>query len=116
MLLAGLTGLLVVPAEAAAQTADQAGDATRGKGLYLRYCAGCHGPDGRGGAHTFMPHIGNLARKEYVELLPDDHLRQVILDGGASVGLSSYMPAWRTTLSDQDVSDIIAFIRRLTGY
>jgi cytochrome c len=31
------------------------GHATHGEALYMRYCRGCHGEDGRGGAHTFMP-------------------------------------------------------------
>jgi cytochrome c553 len=33
------------------------GDAEHGNSLFQTYCAGCHGPDGRGGAHTFMPHV-----------------------------------------------------------
>jgi mono/diheme cytochrome c family protein len=99
---------------AAATTADA--DPDKGKALFQRYCAGCHGMDGRGGAHTFMPHVGNLTRKDYVELLPDEHLHQVIMEGGPSVGLSSYMPAWQATLNVQDVRDIIAHIRRLARY
>jgi cytochrome c oxidase cbb3-type subunit III len=91
-------------------------DPARGRALFGQYCSGCHGADGRGGAHTFMPHVGNLARKDYIELLPDEHLRLVIMEGGPVVGLSSYMPAWQTTLSEQDVSDIIAFIRNLPTY
>ena len=45
------------------------GDATHGEALYMRYCRGCHGEDGRGGAHTFMPHIENLTKKEYIEFM-----------------------------------------------
>jgi mono/diheme cytochrome c family protein len=46
------------------------GDAAHGAPLYKRYCAGCHGQDGRGGAHTFMPHAANLTAKDYVEVIP----------------------------------------------
>jgi mono/diheme cytochrome c family protein len=105
-----LVGLTEVPSAAAA------GDAERGKELFLRYCAGCHGPDGRGGGHTFMPHINNLTKKGYIDLLPDDHLRLVITKGGQAVGKSSYMPAWEGTLSEQDIEDIIAHIRSLPTY
>lgn len=87
------------------------GDAKAGAKLYKRYCRGCHGDDGRGGAHTFMPHIENLTKKGYIELLPDSYLYTAIADGGEAIGKSAYMPAWKSTLSDQEVKDIIAHIR-----
>lgn len=92
------------------------GDAARGATLYQRYCRGCHGEDGRGGAHTFMPHIGNLTKKDYIEFIPDGFLFTVIAEGGVAVGKSGYMPAWRGTLSEQDIKDVIAFIRTLPTY
>ena len=52
------------------------GDADAGAKLYKRYCSGCHGADGRGGAHTFMPHVQNLTEKDYIELVPDGYLYQ----------------------------------------
>lgn len=93
-----------------------AADAARGEGLFLRYCRGCHGKDGRGGAHTFMPHVDTLTRKGYIDALPDDYLEQVITEGGKGTGKSSYMPAWGGTLSQQDIQDIIAHIRSLPLY
>ena len=92
------------------------GDAANGAKLYKRYCAGCHGADGRGGAHTFMPHIQNLTKKDYIEFLPDGYLFTVIAEGGTAVGKSGYMPAWQGTLSEQDIKDVIAFIRSLPTY
>lgn len=92
------------------------GDAVHGGALYKRYCRGCHGEDGRGGAQTFMPHIGNLTKKDYIEFIPDGFLFTVIAEGGAAVGKSGYMPAWRGTLSEQDIKDVIAFVRSLPTY
>jgi mono/diheme cytochrome c family protein len=92
------------------------GDADHGADLYKRYCSGCHGADGRGGAHTFMPHVQNLTEKDYIELVPDGYLYQVIAEGGAAVGKNTYMPAWESTLSEQDIKDIIAHIRALPTY
>lgn len=92
------------------------GDQERGAALYKRYCRGCHGADGRGGAHTFMPHVANLTRKGYIDLLPDSYLFEVIAEGGKAVGKSAYMPAWKSKLSEQDIADIIAFIRSLPTY
>jgi mono/diheme cytochrome c family protein len=92
------------------------GDAKAGAKLYKRYCRGCHGEDGRGGAHTFMPHIENLTKKGYIELLPDSYLYIAIADGGEAIGKSSYMPAWKSKLSDRDVKDIIAHIRAMPTF
>ena len=92
------------------------GDPAAGAKLYKRYCSGCHGADGRGGAHTFMPHVQNLTKKDYIELVPDGYLYQVIAEGGEAVGKNSYMPAWESTLSEQDIKDIIAHIRALPTY
>ncbi len=91
----------------------RAADLEQGARLYARYCAGCHGPDGQGGAHTFMPHVENLTRKGYIELLPDEYLATVIREGGPSVGKSSYMPAWGGTIPEEDIASIVAHIRRL---
>ena len=92
------------------------GDAANGAKVYKRYCRGCHGEDGRGGAHTFQPHIQNLTQKDYIEFIPDGFLFTVIAEGGVAVGKSGYMPAWRSTLSEQDIKDVIAFIRSLPTY
>jgi mono/diheme cytochrome c family protein len=96
---------VVVPA------ANAAGDSHHGEALFLRYCQGCHGPDGKGGGKGFMPHVGPLARKGYIETVPDEYLAAVIGEGGLAVGKSGYMPSWKTTLSEQDITDVIAFIR-----
>jgi mono/diheme cytochrome c family protein len=92
------------------------GDPAAGAKLYKRYCSGCHGADGRGGAHTFMPHVQNLTKKDYIEMVPDGYLYLVIAEGGGAVGKNSYMPAWESTLSEQDIKDIIAHIRDLPTY
>jgi mono/diheme cytochrome c family protein len=92
------------------------GDSKTGAKLYKRYCRGCHGADGRGGAHTFMPHIGALTKKGHIELLPDSYLYLVIAEGGEAVGMNAYMPAWNVKLSDQEIKDIIAHIRAMPTY
>lgn len=102
---------VVVCSLVAVSAARAAGDARHGEAIYMRYCQGCHGPDGRGGGKGFMPHVGPLARKGYVETLPDEYLEAVIAEGGAAAGKSGFMPSWKSTLSSQDISDVVAFIR-----
>jgi mono/diheme cytochrome c family protein len=93
-----------------------AGDPRRGEPLYQRYCAGCHGVDGRGGGKNFMPHVGALAKKGHTELLDDAYLAAIIADGGEPFGKSSFMPAWKSKLSQEDIADIIAYIRTFPLY
>jgi mono/diheme cytochrome c family protein len=88
-----------------------AGDAQHGEAIFKQYCQGCHGPDGRGAGKGFMPHVGPLAKKGYIEKLPDDYLAAVIAEGGAAAGKSAFMPSWKTTLSGQDIADVVAYIR-----
>ena len=116
MMRAAILSVLLCAAALPALAQASKGDAANGQVLYKRYCAGCHGPDGRGGAHTFMPHIESLTKKGYIDLVPDEYLYGVIADGGPSVGKSSYMPAWGKTLSEQQIWDIVAHIRSLPVY
>jgi mono/diheme cytochrome c family protein len=88
-------------------------DPAHGKELFLRYCSGCHGVDGRGEAKTFQPNVGNLSVKELMDQLTDDYLFTVIKKGGAAVGKNAAMPAWQRQLDDAQISDIIAFVRTL---
>ncbi|NKC16649.1 MAG: c-type cytochrome [Gammaproteobacteria bacterium] len=92
------------------------GNAIHGAPLYKRYCRGCHGKDGRGGGHTFMPHVHKLTQKDYINNIPDTFLFLVISKGGEAVGKSSYMPAWETVLSPSDIKHVIAYIRSLPTY
>jgi mono/diheme cytochrome c family protein len=91
----------------------QGRDLTRGKELFIRYCSGCHGEDGRGEAKTFRPSVGNLAVKELMEQVSDEYLFTVIQKGGAAVGKNAAMPAWSAQLGDDDIRDIVAFVRTL---
>ena len=93
--------------------AETTGDAKAGAKLYKQLCSGCHGADGRGGGHTFMPHVDRLTRAGYIDLLPDEHLIAVIAEGGAAHGMSNYMPAWGSRLTPDEIRDIVAHIRRL---
>jgi mono/diheme cytochrome c family protein len=100
-------------AETGAAETGTAGDAEAGAKLYKQFCSGCHGADGRGGGHTFMPHVDRLTRAGYIDLLPDEHLIAVITEGGAAYGMSSYMPAWGGHLTPEEIRDLVAHIREL---
>jgi mono/diheme cytochrome c family protein len=116
LLVLGLAMAGVVPVGSAllghAQT-DQPRDIAHGKELFLRYCSGCHGEDGRGEAKTFRPNVANLSVKELMDQLTDDYLIAAIKNGGAAVGKNAAMPAWKNQLDDREIWDIISFVRTL---
>jgi mono/diheme cytochrome c family protein len=98
-----------------AVSAAEKGDAAKGKETFQTTCAACHGAEGKGdgvAAAALDPKPRNLSDAAYVSTLTDEHLYKVISEGGASVGLSPMMAAWGGTLSEQDIWNVIAYIRQ----
>jgi len=88
--------------------ANGVADASAGKDVFAKHCAGCHGADGKGNdaiAKAMKVTIPPLASKE-VQALSDADLSKVITDGKGK------MPAMKT-LSSADVANVVAFIRSL---
>ena len=112
-IITGVASALLGSAALAPAETRRAADIEKGKELFLRYCSGCHGEDGRGEAKTFRPNVGNLAVKELMDQLPDEYLFTVIKNGGAAVGKNAAMPAWQKQLVDQEIWEIVAFVRTL---
>ena len=79
-----------------------AGDVFNGDVLYRKHCESCHGKSGEG----LMPGMADFSRGE--GLFSADSQLLDILRGGKGV-----MPGYGQTLSDQQLRDIVAFIRTL---
>jgi mono/diheme cytochrome c family protein len=90
--------------------------ATREERLYLTLCSTCHGVDGRGSwrASLFLVRPGNLADRERRRQLSDEYLFDLIKHGGAPIGRPG-MPAFGTTLSDDDIRLLVRSVRRLSS-
>lgn len=91
------------------------GDPAKGKEIFQTNCATCHGPEGKGNgpaAAALNPKPRNLSDAEYMSTLSHEHLVKVITDGGQSVGKSPMMAAWGGILSKNDISNVIAYIRK----
>jgi cytochrome c553 len=87
-----------------------------GKKLYEQFCASCHGQSGRGdgpAAAALNPKPHNHTDKATMSKLSDDELFKVIKNGGASVGKSPLMPPWGASLKDDQIKEILAYIRTL---
>jgi mono/diheme cytochrome c family protein len=94
-----------------------AADVEQGKKLYGQFCATCHGQSGKGdgpAAAALNPKPRDHTDKEYMSKLSDDDLFKVIKNGGASVGKSPLMPAWGASLKDEQIQDVIRYVRTLS--
>jgi mono/diheme cytochrome c family protein len=94
-----------------------AADAEQGKNLYGQFCATCHGQSGKGdgpAAAALNPKPRDHTDKDYMSKLSDDDMLKVIKNGGASVGKSPLMPPWGASLKDDQIQDIIAYVRTLS--
>lgn len=91
-------------------------DPNHGKTYYYSYCIACHGwlmhGDGPS-ASELNPRPRTLTRGDYMNKKTNLELFAVIKGGGEQVSLSSSMPNWGNVLQDQDIWDIIAFIRAM---
>jgi mono/diheme cytochrome c family protein len=107
MVLGGLVATLVLPYPIPRQ-------ATPAQRLWLTHCATCHGADGRGSwrATLLLIRPGDLADAKAMDRLPDDYLASVIRDGGAVIGKPG-MPAYGYHLSAAEISELVAYLRRL---
>jgi cytochrome c peroxidase len=93
--------------------AFEAADPTRGEQVYREYCAQCHGLSGEGdgpGAAGLDPRPAAHARMA-MHQLPMDYLYSVVFFGGKEVGKSRSMPDWGMTLDEQQIADVLAYMR-----
>lgn len=81
---------------------------------YPAYCARCHGEDGHGdgpSVATLTAKPQSFANCEQMRKISDDTMFNAIKRGGASVGLSGDMPDWSTDLSDDEIREMVTFVR-----
>lgn len=86
-----------------------------GKQWYYVYCVGCHGwlLKGDGPNATYLdPFPRDLtAGAGYMNKKTNVELFTVIKGGGSAVDLSDVMPPWGNLLQDQDIWNVVAWIR-----
>ncbi len=91
-------------------------DAAKGKATFEQYCASCHGSSGKGdgpAGAALNPKPKDLTAPGYVKGLKDDYMTKLIKEGGQAVGKSPLMPPWGSALKDDDVKNVIAYVRSL---
>ncbi len=109
----GILGLLALLAAGAAAAQ---GDAKAGRELYNKWCVSCHGAAGKGDgpvAANLPVKPGNHTDGTRMNGLTDTYLLTIIKQGGQAVQKSQMMPPWGTQLKDQQIWDVIAYVRSL---
>jgi cytochrome c oxidase cbb3-type subunit 3 len=109
-------GLLVGLALLAAPAAAARGDPKAGRELYNKWCSSCHGVAGKGDGPVSagLPvRPGNHADGTRMNILTDTYLFTIVKQGGPAVQKSQMMPPWGTQLKDQQIWDVIAYMRSL---
>jgi disulfide bond formation protein DsbB len=98
--------------------AAQAGAAGEGQQLFLVYCGSCHGPNGEGIASLGKP----LTTSEFAGSLSDEELLEFIKAGRPAndplntSGILMPPKGGNPALTDEQLMDIIAYIRSIQTY
>ncbi|NOZ10702.1 MAG: c-type cytochrome [Gammaproteobacteria bacterium] len=93
------------------------GDALRGKALFAKNCASCHGANGEGGAGTgvtmsrprnlpiLAPALNNPG---FLAAASDEMIKATLMKGRDNTPMASFL---KQGLSEQDINDVVAYVR-----
>ena len=91
-----------------------AADLAAAEANYQGFCLKCHGVDGKGDG----PAAAILSKKPqdytdcaYMAKQSDEKLFNVIKNGGAANGLGPDMQAWKDAFEDNEIRDLVAYVR-----
>ena len=107
-------------------SARNSGNLTRlehkGKLVYDSYCLVCHGQDGDGKGfnaynlkNSFGVQPADFTDSTFMANLTTEDIMNVIAQGGKRVNKSQYMPPWGSTLSGEEILNVVAYIKVLSG-
>jgi disulfide bond formation protein DsbB len=120
LVLIGILALVLIACGGGEEKAEPtqpsaAGDATHGKELYTTACASCHGPDAEGVEGLGKSWVDNT----FIQSMDDDELLAFIKQGRSvsdpanTTGVDMPPKGGNPALKDEDLYDIIAFMRTL---
>ena len=112
MIVGGLLSVAVSPVMAQ-------GNAEAGAKVYKEQnCRECHGETGKGDGYILPMlkvevQIQDWTDKSVMSTMTDEYLAEIIVKGGEALGKSDIMLSYADKLNEQQVKDLVAFIRSL---
>ena len=98
---------LPMQSEAGENASPKAAHPAKGKTLFIKHCAGCHGVQGKGDGYKLLgPDPANLTAPA-TRKKSDRALLATIHEGKPN------MPSWKGLLSERDIRNVLAYIRTL---
>ena len=88
-----------------------------GRKVYGTFCVGCHQGNGAGAPGQFPP----LAKSDWVNVEGPNRMVRIVLNGLQGpmtvngVEYNNAMLAWRDQLTDQDIANVISYVRNEWG-
>lgn len=102
-----MAGALLNQPSASSDAARKTDPLAKGKRLFTRHCAGCHGAEGKGDGYKLLgPDPANLTAPA-TRKKSDSALLATIHEGKPN------MPSWKGLLSNHDIQNVLAYIRTL---
>ena len=83
------------------------GDPTRGKKIFVKYCSGCHGPQGQGDGYRLLGRSPANLLSPPAQGRSNEELLRTLHEGKPN------MPAWKHRLSPKDSADVLSYVRTL---
>ncbi len=96
------------------------GNPAEGKENYAMFCTNCHGEKGEGNGPVASvakmdPKPRNHADGKYMNERKSEDLFKIIKVGGKGVEKSVYMPAFGMILSEEEIWNLIAYLRTIAA-
>jgi len=104
--------MLTTASGACADDSDRDRSENRGGLVFLNYCSNCHGITANGNgraARLYNPKPANLVKTDK----NDAYKESIIRRGGGALGRSKFMPPWNDELTNEQIKDVIAFLRSI---
>lgn len=90
----------------------KAADLKAGQTKFQTLCVTCHGASGKGDGAAAAG-LNSKPKDLSATKRTDAELKKIIKEGGAANGMSPLMPPWGSALSEQDLNNVIVYIRSL---
>lgn len=96
------------------------GNPAEGKEVYTMFCVNCHGEKGEGNGPVASvakmdPKPRNHADGKYMNERKAEDLFKIIKIGGKGVDKSVFMPAFGMILSEEEIWNLIAYLRTMAN-